>query len=526
MKRSLSIIIAVLLILATLFTSCGEYTPAGGGDTNKDPDASKNPDGSTDTDDEDLFSVSLSYDGKTYIPSPDKEIYAQWNDGFSFHKARLGEDGVAKIGGLDGDYQVTLSDIPDGYGYNPNVYKATNNQKHIVIELHKLVETRGKGQSLYNCISIRSTGVYCVEIDGEKDEVFFEFAPRESGTYSVHSWTDTVANAVNPKANYYGANAYFKQYDFTADSGGAESSFTKNFKLDVKIADEMIGANGQVTFTFGILADSKSGEYPIKVYFVVMLDGEFSLSHTESDIIIPKEELVQQPNYDPKKYELIGPEISKTVNGVTAKVFDGSMYKLWERSDGGDGYYHLYSIEKYPDTQGFGPILYAFVDMPCRFIDSAFSTIELAGNKVLTVSGGTENYKLFIEGFDALLVDPPGDSGPYFCVTNCPCRLRNQCESLKEGYAVGACTDACTHCHADCRRCPEEALGQKGYTDYCNSDGVYAVTQELKDFLQKYSISQLLFFDGNGFVETNPSISIYADEDDQWLFACGYYVEK
>ena len=69
-------------------------------------------------------------------------------------------------------------------------------------------------------------------------------------------------------------------------------------------------------------------------------------------------------------------------------------------------------------------------------------------------------------------------------------------------------------------------MGALGYGDICNADGVCAVTQELKEFLQKYSTSQLLFFDGNGYVETNPDISVYAAEDDQWLFACGYYVEK
>ena len=526
MKRQLSFILALLLTLAMILSSCGTYSPAGGGSQG---------DGSSDTSDggentgetnEDLFTVSLRYNGETYIPSPDKEIYAQWNDGFSFHKAKLGEDGVARIGGLDGDYRVTLSDIPEGYGYDPNVYTATNNQKQIVIELYKLVDTTGRGQSLYNCISLRSTGVYCVELDSQKDEVFFEFAPRKSGTYSVHSWTDTVANAVNPKANYYGANAFFKKLEFVANDGGAESSFTKNFKLDVKIADEMIGANGQVTFTFGITADSKSEQYPVKVYFVIMLDGDFSLSHTESSLIVPSERLVHQPSYDPSRYTFVGAEIPQTVNGNTANIFDGDAYQLWSRADGGDGYYHLYNEEKYPETHGYGPILYAFVSAPCRFMDASFNTVEMRGNKALTVSNGTENYKLFIEGFSALLEDPPGDNGPYFCVTNCPCRLGNQCESSKTHGYVGACTDACTNCHIDCRRCPEEAMGKSGYADYCNSDGVYGVTQELKDFLQKYSISQLLFFDGNGFVETNPAISVYAEEDDQWLFACGYYVEK
>ena len=49
------------------------------------------------------------------------------------------------------------------------------------------------------------------------------------------------------------------------------------------------------------------------------------------------------------------------------------------------------------------------------------------------------------------------------------------------------------------------------------------LTPELKDFLQEYSISQLLFRDGNGWVEENPNIKVDAMEDDQWLFACGYY---
>jgi hypothetical protein len=62
-----------------------------------------------------------------------------------------------------------------------------------------------------------------------------------------------------------------------------------------------------------------------------------------------------------------------------------------------------------------------------------------------------------------------------------------------------------------------------GYADVVNRDGKFPVTPELKDFLQEYSISQLLFRDGNGWVEENPNIKVDAMEDDQWLFACGYY---
>ena len=87
------------------------------------------------------------------------------------------------------------------------------------------------------------------------------------------------------------------------------------------------------------------------------------------------------------------------------------------------------------------------------------SRIESHGNKNLTISDGKENYKQFIE---------------------------------------------------------------VEYANACNSDGVCYVTAELKDFLQKFSISQRLFRDGEGLVETQGGFAV---EDDQWLFACGYYVE-
>lgn len=114
----------------------------------------------------------------------------------------------------------------------------------------------------------------------------------------------------------------------------------------------------------------------------------------------------------------------------------------------------------YEDTNTFGPILCAKISQPCAYYEESLNLIESHGNKNLTVENGTENYKQFVE------VD---------------------------------------------------------YTLACNSDGVCYVTMELKEFLQKFSVSQRLFFDGNGFVE---STGVYAIEEDQWLFACGYYVKK
>ena len=525
-------ILALLLTATLLLSACGEYNPAVKLPGNNHSTEANTPDEGIVTDengeiDEDPFTVTLTYNGEVYVPSEEHPISVQWNDGYSIHTAEIWQDGVARVGGLDGDYRVRLTAIPEGYTYNPNAYTATNNDRNLEIELYKIVTTRGNGDQLYNAIEIKNTGLYCVELTSETHEIFFEFAPPKSGTYSVESWMDTIENKVNPQSKYYGANRFYKQLQFVADDGGAEGTYTKNFKLDVQIADEMISDGGQVTFSFGVLSTSTDGTYPIKVYFAITLDGEFSLNHTDAGMMYPADEhLATAPEYDKDKYEFVGAETLQTQGASSANVFDGKNYKLWPISEGGDNYYHVYSVEQYPETNGYGPILYAYVSQPCRFMDDPFTGIEMRGNKALTVSKGTENYKLFIEGFHGLVIDPPGDNGPYFCVLNCPCRENNECESAKLGFENGACSEACENCHVDCRRRPVEAFGMKGYGDYCNSDGVTAVTEELKQFLQKYSVNQLLFMDGNGFVETNPAISVYALEDDQWLFACGYYKEK
>ncbi len=531
MKQRMICLFSALLALLFLITSCGEYNPAAKQPGN-DRESTSESMGNAITDeegniDENPFTVTLTYNGETYIPAEEHPISVKWSDGYSVHTAPIEQNGVAYMGGLDGDYRVNLTAIPEGYTYDPNAYTATNNNRNLEIELHKIVTTRGHGDQLYNAIEIKNTGLYCVELTSPTHEIFFEFAPPKSGTYSVESWMDTIENQINPQAKFYGANAFNKVYQYTADGGGAESTYTKNFKLDVQIADEMISDGGQVTFSFGVLATATDQQYPVKVYFAITLDGEFSLNHADSQMIYPSDEhLEMAPEYDRNLYEFVGAEVRKTQDGSSANIFDGTMYRLWPISEGGDNYYHLYDETAYPETHGYGPILYAYVSLPCRFMDASFTTIEMRGNKALTVSKGTENYKLFIEGFQGLIVDPPGDNGPYFCVTNCPCRESEQCESAKLGFENGACSDACENCHVDCRRCPTEAFGMLGYGQYCNSDGVTAVTEELKQFLQKYSVNQLLFMDGNGFVETNPSLSVYAAENDQWLFACGYYKQK
>ena len=150
-------------------------------------------------------------------------------------------------------------------------------------------------------------------------------------------------------------------------------------------------------------------------------------------------------------------------------------------------------------------MLVAYITEPCNFIDKAFTTIESVGNNALTVNG-YENYKQFIEGWESLA------SQGYYCVSDCPCH--------DEGEVNKACPTSCNNCKSTCTKCPPEMMNQPGYASYANADGVVPVTKELAEFLQKFAVSQRYFADGDGWAEKK---GIYAYEESQWLFACGYY---
>ena len=526
----------VLLLTVALLTSCSEYhapvIPGTGGGTDNGTDPM--PDGGEGGEmTEESFTVSLRYDGKQYVPRASAAMKAKWTDGFSVYMADFGTDGYAFVNGLDGDYQVTLENLPEGYVYDPNAHVATNNERSIVIDIYKPIRTSGYGTGPYDSININQTGVYRVELTGEDHKVFFQYAPKESGTYSVESWTPVADGTYNPKADIYVGTAAYKTFSYTLDDGGISSvkgvanGYTKNFKYIVEIAEENFsagGGGGQAVFSFAVHTDAKGGTYPTYLDIAVKLNGAFSTDRAESHLVIPEEDFKRTPEYDPSKYVFVGAET--TTKGVEGRFeFDGSMWRLFDKDedingDGigdGDGYYHLYDTEQYPENGGYGPILYAKITAPCRFLDDAFTTIEYHGNKALTVNG-TENHKFFIEG------NAVRGMG-YFCVSHaqnnvyCPCL----------DTCGGVCANGCESCHEQCRTVtPEELLrmGRGGYADYVNSDGVYAVTEELKHFLQSYSISQRLFADGNGWVEENPTVKVDATEEDQWLFACGYYKER
>jgi hypothetical protein len=287
-----------------------------------------------------------------------------------------------------------------------------------------------------------------------------------------------------------------------------------HFIHTVNIAEENISVvgGGSQTFTFAIGAETKSGVYPVNITFAVKRNGGFDINRTDKVVIEPKQDW---SSFDFDAFNaLAGGRIlgAETLfPGTTdSYAFDQSYYKLWPVSEGGDGVYHLYNEDRYPETKGYGPVLVAYITEPCRFLDKSFTRIEDAGNNALVIQG-QYNYRLFIKGFSAL-----AEEG-YYCLSTCPCHADG---------STPACAIGCTECKKDCTQLTPEQMKIKGYADVVNADGVAPVTEELKEFLQRYvSNSGYFFADGEGTIETNPEKPIDAYEDAQWLFACGFYLQ-
>lgn len=506
LKKALLCLISLLLIFA--ICSC-QFTPQpdddGDGDGEVTPPADEGGDEGVDEDGSGKFTVTLVYDGKFFKPeykSDDDVILAQWSDGYNVHTAPVDESGKAAISGLDGDYQVTLSHLPDGYTYNPNVHFSTNDSKDILVDLYKITKTKGSGTNPTNgAIEIKNPGVYRATIKNANHILYFRYKTGKEGTYTIESLVDVNENKCNPLVDIYNVNAGgWSQFVNTIDGGGVEMGYTKNFLFKCEVASENLGDKGQgIEFSFGIKVTSKDGVYPINVDFAIMRNGSFELEHATQTMVIPEyleNGLLKLKDGRTKadfatEAEFIGAfknehtyasgkkfkPAEKIVNGN--RQHDGSEWGLNEDS----GFYQKYNEE----TGKFdGPILYAIISEPCRHLETAIDKIEDIGSAYLTVSNGTENYKLFIEGYNSL-ADP------------------------NVLYDAGGQFDY------------NQYKGIEGYADYANKHGAVPVTQELKDFLQKLSIAQLYFRDGNGWCEASSPYPVDSTEEDQWLFACGYY---
>lgn len=478
MKKFLIVILSFLMIVFCV--GCGAYsqndTPFGDediGNVQQKPNIGDQQ--------EEKFTVELKRNGSKYIPSytPGKTLKARWTaiGGSSIHEAIFNDDGVAEIAGLDGDYQVTLVDLPDSVTYNPQGYTADNYDKHTVIEIipiSKTTHSTGSSLGASGNITIISEGTYRAIIDsawnGAYDQyaktfegiVFYGFTPKRAGLYSIESFVDITANEVNPIMEYYIGNSIggTQYWDSKYVDGGSYSTYTKNFRAEIVCED----ASGSNSWYFGIHAESKQGTYPITIDFTIKYEDSLAGDGTT------------EPNYtvvEPK-----GPYGDPEANIVgtfrynyrdTGKVLTGSYFKL----NPADGFYHLYNENRYAVNNGFGPILYAKITKPTEVLDMPF-----ANNSSSEGNGGLGTISLKLEYTD-----------PFNCT-----------KVIAKDYSKFIAT----------------------YAKYCNLDGVHPVNEELKQFLQDYAVKETLFRDGNGWAEL--STGLKSSFEDQWLFACGYYL--
>jgi hypothetical protein len=225
----------------------------------------------------------------------------------------------------------------------------------------------------------------------------------------------------------------------------------------------MVGNN----YIFAVKADSRNNVYPITVTFAVKRDGRFDREDPYGEgggYALPTYDFT---GFDKSKHEYGDDYVIKNpeylLKGNTY-VFDERRFKVWEKSDGGDGFYHVFDEVKYAETDGYGPILYAYITKNTRFIDRPFSKIEYSGknliNSALTVN--RKNYKVLIEGYQYLTekgnITANNVDVAYFCEYSCPCHGAG----ATSGYACVATRDGdgqlikCSGCNAGCEPCPEE----------------------------------------------------------------------
>ena len=445
-KNGLLLIMLCSLILQLV--ACGTYVdptlPGGGGGSNL-------PGGGGD--EGPLFTVDLTLNGRRYVPAI--EIYAQWTGDDGIYRAKFDGNGHAEISGLDGDYHVTLSKLPAGYTYDPNGYMVSNNNRNIEIEMLQIIPTSGSGSGMYNCIKINTLGTYRTTLTSASHAVFYEYQPRAQGRYSIQSWVDISENEINPIMEVYNGSTQFKFFNRTQDGGGASSTYTKNFKLELELTSDMVGN----VWTFQVHADCRSGNYPIVIDFTIKYEDDFP---GQSEWY--ENYYAQGPFYNASIHGAVSGS-KRYVYADTNNILDASVVKL----NPADGFYHIYDETRYASSNGFGPILFAY----------------LGRDGILSTQSGNGLLDEYLRGwlrFNGKRYWWDIDMGNNVWSTDPNCFIA---QYVSHGV-----------------------------------DGGHPVTEELKEFLQGWAISQSYFNDGNGWAE---ELGLKSNEDNQWLFNCFYY---
>ena len=480
-KRLISLLLSILLCA---FVTAGCVTNGGTSSTPlPSPSPSPTPDGDGGTgvfkEKDGTYSVRLILDGEIFTPTEGMSV--QWTDGASVVRAQFDSDGVARQTGLDGDYTITLHNLASEYRYNPNGIVATSDDEDIEIEVYEYIRPSGSGVGLYSCINVNRMGAYSCNIKAAGQVVYYQFSPVRSGIFSIETIVDTTEDTINPIFDIYTGSTQAKYFNRELNDGGTYGNYTRNVRYVINVAAENLSSGGGgISFTIGLKATHRDSIYPLEVQFLLRYEGSYAPPKTDKTIITAnQEDLASRGAIAQPEGKMKYPEVK--IEGSNAYRFDEKLF----------GYDETLGVWRKKDENGnpTGPILYAQITKSNRFLldnngsEVSFATVEsVSGTSVLTLEDGKEWWKVFIEGGGQV------------------------------GNVVGL----------------ENYTGYRGLRDYItNADGVYPVTNEVKTFLQKFSIAQRYFSDGNGWAETTAEdvigYRIYATENDQWLFGVCYY---
>lgn len=481
MKKFLVILLSFILAIGVAGCAATEDNEGGNQGNEIPPVTDPEPTPPVDKDDT-PFTVSLwdvEDDAEFKIYSGDKTtaLWTSRDDG-SITEAAFNGNGVATAEGLDGDYTVTLDNLPEGYAYNPNVCVATNDERAITVPVYPISKASGKGTGWYNDAFKLDEGVYRFTLNSASQKVYCTYAPSATGEYVIETWADITANEINPRIDVHMAahsvvqSDVMEQVNYTDDA--PSSVFTKNFRYRISAYSDVF------VCAFELMCDSRVG-YPVDVDIRVARASDYDFGEDEEyELYIPTEEFEYTPEYFDERFRYIYEDDANNVLRGESVAFNSS-----------DGYYHVVQGGVMTDK-----ILYA----------------KIKGN-IIAPNGGTfMNLQTASTGDDGSSAGPGGDGAEvtrdrvarmYINGWNYTFMIRGYAGLVASDYPGAA-----------------NYRNRKSYVDYVNSDGVYAVTQELKEYLQLCCSTAYYFYDGYGVAE---ECGYNSSDPDQWLFACGYY---
>lgn len=504
MKKFL--ILLLTLTIAIFCAGCGTFTPPiitnpgntgeGGNNTPIDPDI-----------DPDAFTVVLLREsGARFYPTPDMNIKAAWTGQGESYSASFGVNGIAAISGLDGTYNVSLTNVPEGYTFDPNQdYSVNNNNRLKEITLMAIMSAAGEGTGFYDgkVKQITNTGLYRAEFKNQTEAergIYYSFEPNTSGTYCIESFVNVQENAVNPILNYYISNGAWvnEANPEVYDSGGPSGSFTKNFKF---YADKVSGFTG--VWGLVVRASVQSGHtYPVYV--------DFRISYLQSS---PQEGVNVKAN-GPYADDTTGKPSSNNFNYIYAGEEGDKKYYIDDykvKFNSKDGFYHVLPQSEYNKEDSaidwtICPVLYARI-----FKDSEIDPTNGEGlmwHRAHTIS--------------------PTEQDSEHTYTNGICALCGMNDGEYDTNALSLILGSRTY-YGFVHTYYKSIMAYPTMKD----KGTVPVNAEIQRFLEDFAKynerpygspregrTEPLFDDGAGRAEVNFGV---AGPDSIWLFCCGYF---